>query len=278
MANYKVNFLNVEDTNRYSSDNVDWYGRTSKFVGLGIYSKKSASLLADMIRFKWNYTRSGRKGRIIGGGMIVGTNGDVAINCYGEVGILFPKYNNISSYIRIACGPAEKLKSIKDKLANDLKNYWKYRETENSSKSVNSIYINSLIHNLSDEDSKNDQQKVFTINYDEYRTLYEVLKSRNVEKIKGKYGTKNYDEMIGKKMEDQFAIMAIETVQNEISKLIKERDQEKSILEENHRNEERELRTKHQKERDESWNNYQTKIGALESQILRMMSTPQFTL
>lgn len=269
MANYKVNILNAEYTKLYSSERgYSTWNSWTKFIGLGIYGKKSAYLLAKTILSKWGSAHRGNYGQSIGGGMIVGCNCDVAIDCYGEVGILFKNYNNLSRYIRIARGQAEKIKSIKDKIANDLKSFWK---SINVSEDINIIHINGLSHNECEKSSENDKEMKFTISYDEYRTLYEVLKGRNIKKIQNKYGTKNYDEMIGKKLENQFAINAIIMIQNEISKLIEERDVKKKLLEETYRREERNLRDKHQKEIEKNWNNYQTKIGQLESQVLTMM-------
>ena len=98
MANYKVNFLNVEDTEKFTKGVQSW-SESKKFIGLGIYSERAAQLLASVIRFKWNDTRNGRYGNTVGGGLIVQTNGDVAINCHGEVGILFAKYGNIGKFL-----------------------------------------------------------------------------------------------------------------------------------------------------------------------------------
>ena len=49
MANYKVNFLNVEDTEKFTQGIQSW-SETIKFVGLGIYSERAAQLLASVIK------------------------------------------------------------------------------------------------------------------------------------------------------------------------------------------------------------------------------------
>jgi hypothetical protein len=264
MANYKVNILNVEDTAKFTQGVQSW-SETKKFIGLGIYSERAAQLLANVIRYKWNETRNGRYGNTIGGGMIVQTNGDVAINCHGEVGILFAKYGNIGKFLRIACGPAEQLKSIKDKIANDLKNFWKYRTPNNELE----ITIDGFTDNGEAFDAK--------INYNEFRTLYEVLKSRDSKKIQSKYGTANFKEMIGKKNEDQFALMATETIMAEINNLVKERDSEAKRLEEEHRQINNEMYKKQKEEKENSKNFYNGKIKELEDQIKIMRSGLQFT-
>ena len=265
MANYKVNFLNVEDTEKFTKGVQSW-SESKKFIGLGIYSERAAQLLASVIRFKWNDTRNGRYGNTVGGGLIVQTNGDVAINCHGEVGILFAKYGNIGKFLRIACGPAEQLKSIKDKIANDLKKFWNYR-TPNSELEID-------IDGCTGDGERFDAK----FNYNEFRTLYEVLKSRDSKKIKSKYGVANFKEMIGEKTEDQFALMATETIMTEINKLVKEREAEAKRLEDEHRRISNELWEKQKKEKEDSKNFYNEKIKELEDQIKMMRSGFQFTL
>lgn len=265
MANYKVNILNVEDTEKFTKGVQSW-SESKKFVGLGIYSERAAQLLASVIKYKWNDTRNGRYGNTVGGGMIVQANGDVAINCHGEVGILFAKYGNIGKFLRIACGPAEQLKSIKDKIANDLKKFWNYK-TPNSELEIE-------IDGIIGEDERFDAK----FNYNEFRTIYEVLKSRDSKKIKSKYGTANFKEMIGEKIEDQFALMATETIMTEINKLVKEREAETKRLEDEHRQASNELWEKQKKEKEASRNFYNEKIKELEDQIKAMRSGFQFTL
>ena len=265
MANYKVNFLNVEDTEKFTKGVQSW-SESKKFIGLGIYSERAAQLLASVIRYKWNDTRNGRFGNTVGGGLIVQTNGDVAINCHGEVGILFAKYGNIGKFLRIACGPAEQLKSIKDKIANDLKKFWNYM-TPNSELEID-------IDGCTGDGERFDAK----FNYNEFRTLYEILKSRDSKKIKSKYGVANFKEMIGEKNEDQFALMATETIMTEINKLVKEREAEAKRLEDEHRRISNELWEKQKKEKEDSKNFYNEKIKELEDQIKMMRNGFQFTL
>lgn len=265
MANYKVNFLNVEDTEKFTKGVQSW-NESKKFIGLGIYSERAAQLLASVIRYKWNDTRNGRFGSTVGGGMIVQTNGDMAINCHGEVGILFAKYGNIGKFLRIACGPAEQLKSIKDKIANDLKKFWNSKTPNNELE----IDIDGCTDNGERFDAK--------FNYNEFRVLYEVLKSRDSKKIKSKYGTANFKGMAGEKNEDQFALMATETIMAEINKLVTERESEAKRLEDEHRRICNELWEKQKKEKEASKNFYNEKIKELEDQIKAMRNGFQFTL
>ena len=114
--------------------------------------------------------------------------------------------------------------------------------------------------------------------YNEFRTLYEVLKSRDSKKIQSKYGTANFKEMVGEKNEDQFALMATETIMAEINKLVQERETEAKRLEDEHRRISNELWEKQKKEKEDSKNFYNEKIKELEDQIKAMRNGFQFTL
>ena len=260
---YEVNFLSAEDTEKFTKG-VDSWCESQKFIGLGLYSERAARLLVGVIRYKWNNTRAGHFGRTIGGGMFVKTNGYVAINCHGEVGILFEKFQNIGKYLRIACGPDEQIKSIKDKLANDLKKFWNYKNPNNELE----MDIVGCIDNGERFDTK--------FNYNEFRTLYEALKGRDSKKIKSKYGTANFKEMIGEKSKDQFALMAIETIMSEIRNLINERESEAKRLDDDHRLIRNELWEKQKKEKEDSRNFYNEKIKRLEEQMIMMKIASQF--
>ena len=83
--------------------------------------------------------------------------------------------------------------------------------------------------------------------------------------------------MIGEKNEDQFALMATETIMTEINKLVKERESEAKRLEDEHRRISNELWEKNRKEKAASKNFYNEKIKELEDQIKMMKSGLQFT-
>jgi hypothetical protein len=253
----KINFLNAENTEKFTKG-VQSFDEFKKFIGLGIYSERAAQLLASVIKYKWSDTRNGRFGSTIGGGMIVKTNGYVAINCHSEVGIFFEKYEKIGKFHRIGCGPAEQLKSIKDKLANDLKKFWNYKTPNNELE----IFIDGYTGDGERFDAK--------FNYNEFRTLYEFLKSRDLKKIKSKYGVANFNEMIGEKNEDQFVLMATETIIAEINKLVKEREVEAKRLEKEHHQNLIKIYKKQEAEREASKNFYNEKIKKLEEQMKMM--------
>lgn len=243
MANFEVNLLSVEDTEKFTNSNNQ---RFIKFIGLGIYSERTAQLLTNVIKYKWDDARAvfGYMVDGMNGGMLVQADGDVAINCYGEVGILFKEYDNIGKFIRVANSHDEYIKSIKDKIAKDLVKFWNC----NTPNSELEVYIEGC--------NSNDEHFETMINFYEYRVLYEVLKGRDVKKIKAKYGDENFKRMIGESNKDQFVLTAVETILTEINNLVKERECEAKKLEEKQRMEKESLK-----------NFYIDKIEQLEEQL-----------
>ena len=116
----------------------------------------------------------------------------------------------------------------------------------------------------------------------DYRILYEVLKGRDEDKLKAKYDQVKWDEMIGKKVEDQFVISAIETIQNEIAKIAETRDNDLKNAEAEYRAESNKLWTKNRENKERITNEAMEKIKELQNQINEMMTMgsikfPQFT-
>ena len=105
----------------------------------------------------------------------------------------------------------------------------------------------------------------------DYRILYEVLKGRNTDKLKAKYDQVKWDEMIGKKVEDQFVISAIETIQNEIAKIAETRDNDLKNSEAEYRAESNKLWTKNKENKERITNEAMEKIKNLQNQISGMM-------
>jgi len=146
-----------------------------------------------------------------------------------------------------------------------LKKFWNYKTPNNELE----IDIDGCTGDGERFDAK--------INYNEFRALYEFLKGCDLKKIKAKYGTANFKEMIGEKNEDQFTLMATETIVAEINKLVKERESEVKRLEEEHRQIMHEMYEKQKAEKEASKNFYNEKIKELEDQIKMMRSGFQFT-
>ena len=154
------------------------------------------------------------------------------------------------------------VKAIKDKIANELKKFWQYY----------SRYINShngiIRLNLKKSDNT---ENVFEYCEDDYRILYEVLKGRNINKLKAKYGQTRWDEMIGENLKDQFIITAIKTIHNEILKIAKTRDNDINAAEEDCRQKCNELWNNFRENRERIKNEADDKIKNLQNQINEMM-------
>jgi hypothetical protein len=269
-----VNFLSVEEESKFENNKVVAlkYGTGQESINfLGIYSEKSAVLLNEVIN--WRINRCDFKSRLSysdvkslkGGGLFVKCHGEVVISSIREVGLKFKETHGeyIKKYIRVASGINEIIKAIKDKIANELKKFWQYY----------SKYINShdgiirFILNKSD----NSENVLFEYCEDDYRILYEVLKGRNINKLKAKYGQTKWDEMIGENLKDQFVITAIKALHNEILKIVETRDNDINDMNEAHRQAYAELCKTRQENEMRIANEAADKIKNLQNQIQEMM-------
>ena len=159
---------------------------------------------------------------MIGGGLIVKGKAQVTINDMNEVGVYFRDRWSIGKYVRVASGRTEIIKSIKDKIGNELKKRCKAHRDEQiiiDVKEYTQMYGTSNENLVIDQNivTTNDSgRKIIVISLNEYRALYEFLKNREPSKIKERYGTKAFDTMVGHRIEDQFLLSAIDVIKNEI--------------------------------------------------------------
>ena len=223
-----ISFLNVKAER--SEREPGLIRRRESVTYLGVYSEKAAILLNEVINWKINtciekYVEAKKNGYVYppryfnddddfpikGGGLFVKCNAEVAISTISEVCLKFKEVGDeyIKKYIRAAFGVDEMTKAIKEKIANELKKFW-----EAHSKEINN---NGMLKIKSTNESG--EENVFEYREADYLVLYEFLKGRNVNKLKSKYDQTKLDEMIGKRVEDQFVITAVETIQNEIAKI-----------------------------------------------------------
>ena len=281
----EIKFLSVEEERKFENNNVasSSYGSIRESVTyLGIHSEKAATLLNEVIN--WRIRTCSTKvckeyyngvDSLKGGGLFVKCNAEVFISSIGEVGLKFKEaYGEyIKKYIRAVSAPAEINKAIKDKIANELKKFWmaysKYLKDHNGV--IKFTFID-----------RNRDGVAYEYRETDYRILYEVLKGRDVDKLKAKYDQVKWDEMIGKKVEDQFVISAIETIQNEIAKIAETRDNDLKNAEAEYRAESNRLWTKNKENKERITNEAMEKIKELQNQINEMMTMgsikfPQFT-
>ena len=116
-------------------------------------------------------------------------------------------------------------------------------------------------------------KKVVIISLNEYRALYEFLKSREPAKIKERYGTTAYNTMIGHRIEDQFLLSAIDVIKNEIrnveqecSDVCKKADADFDLAY-------KELRTQRETKKAEAEKAKLFKIDELNLQLKEMLAT-----
>lgn len=263
--NREIKFFTVEDEKTYENPVSKW-GSTETVMYLDIFSRKAAALLNAVIN--WKVESCNTKHRtwgsvgvddLIGGGLFVKCRAEVVVTTIGEVGLKFEERGNesIRKYIRISNGTAERLSSIKDKLGNELKKYWNAY-----SKSIDNMggkFNIKIVENGTTEE--------FEITETDYRILYEVLKGRNINKLKGKYAAKKWDEMIGKKIEDQFILTAIETIKGEISKVVEMRESELKRIEEDYNTQRNNLNNIFKSNQEKVKTEAEIKIKELQEQI-----------
>lgn len=252
-----LKYLNMAETKEYSKGKSNW-NAIKKFVGLGLYGEKGARFLAHVISYIHEGTYRSRRGTTIGGGIFAQCGGSVAIDEKGEVGILFDRYERVYKYVRVACGETEKLKSIKDKLANEVKKFWN-EETKNDH--LLEIKIRTDVSKADENSSLEDM-----INWNEYRFLYEILKSRDPKKIEKKYGIKAKESMIGQKIEDQFVLASLETMDAEYDRICKEEEKEMQDLQKKYSEEYAELRKRHEAEKTATTQKFKDLKNQIEQQ------------
>ena len=254
------------------------------FIDLGITSEKSALLLNFLLGFKLNGCRKKwRSGRVydytdvVGGGLLVKCDGQITINMMDEIGIKFDADWKMDRYIRIASGRTEIIKSVKDKIANELKKVWNScvfdRNTSGTLK----------IHDWEEYGSAGDSTKTWTlaslkpeningdeavlITWGEYRTLYEVLKGRNEAKIKAKYGEEAWKTMIGARIDNPAFNIPIEMIQKQIEEAGVEFTEKEQRYNEQYNNELNALRAKKDADITAARQERDEKIKELELQL-----------
>ena len=269
---HKIKLLSMEDELKFKNnfDVSSKSGDTSECViNLGIYSEAAAEIL-NCVAHKLNindvYTFKN-------GNIFVKCNNEVVISSSGEICLKFkaihldrpPERNrfsifkNVKKYDCTLEGIEEIVKAIKDKLANDLKKCWLLAPKWRSKKSPVFEYLESGIV-----------------------IIYEYLKGRNIDDIKAKYDQETLDMFIGKKIEDPFVLPAIETIHNEIAKIVEDRDNDlekidKEYIQKSNRDI-AEMWTKYNKNRKQIENEAIEKITNLKNQISEMLKMKNIKL
>ena len=261
------------------------YGQS--WYDLGITSKKSALLLNAVIGQKINdcpykireryWSSSKNMDNISGGGFLIKGKAAITINQLNEVGIFFHDSWGVGKYIRTSNGKAEMAKAIKDKVANELKKAW-----NNGAKNEEYVIDLSTYGNCKggfpleiepEYITKGiDGKEYVKISLHEYRALYEFLKGRNEEKVKERTGSKAFSIMVGKKIEDQFLLSAIDVIKNEIKNVEAEYLQAIKDSETEYNNELNAAKSKKYTAQNTAMEIKKAKISELENQMKEMLN------
>ena len=273
---------------RMSAANEDQIkSQSESFFDLGITSQKAAVLLNYLFQYKLEHCASKRgyyyntktADSVNGGGLLVKGKAQITINDMNEVGIYFRDHWAINKYVRVASGKSEVIKSIKDKMGNELKKLWKMFKDE---RIVIDIKDHTALYNevgkyltLSDDivTTTESGKKVIIISLNEYRALYEFLKSREPAKIKERYGTTAYNTMVGQRIEDQFLLSAIDVIKNEIRNVEHEYSETCKRAEESFNESYKQLREKRDLEKAEAEKAKLFKIEELNQQMKDLLNS-----
>lgn len=243
MPNTLVEILTQDALMAYEAENNMKY-EDIRIVPLGIRSKKAIVLLNAALINKYDARpqRTGRWNRCgqKGGGLLCMTEAHYAIDDMNQIYVVFGNRGRVTDYCRAATTMVEITKSIKDKIANSLKEWFngvekvkvhslvqKARRSDDYrmySGDYKSVDILPQSEGVNIQHTTNNQTNFeIIVSKDEYRCLYETLKGRDEEKIRTKYGKDIYEQIVGSKIEDQFVISALEIIKNEINNAINEK-------------------------------------------------------
>ena len=212
------------------------------FTNLGINSRLGALLLNNVLYFLSDSRPICHRRRYgddqKGGGLFCKAKARISINDLNEVGLYFENTWGFSSNLRVATGKAEVLKAVKNKLADALKKMWKVRvqvdsngteymfieKTRSGELSTSNHDHKEYVIPLTAEEKEKMKISNHWDNYTpkimitekQYRIVYEFLKGRKVSD----YPEVVFNSMIGKKVDDQFVISAIEVIRGEMEQLI----------------------------------------------------------
>lgn len=269
--NYNNQIFKIE-LGKESSINAD------SLYSFGINSAKTAILLNYLIHIKRNSCSTNRFGDTKGGGLFIKSEAIPFVNELGEVGLYFEYRYAIANYLRTVNSKTEQLNAIKNKIADLLKTvfirfnhdgilYVNFKFAQLTTSSYNNIQYISIPES---EIYTEDDTKYITISKEEYRCLYEFLKNRNKEKTIKKYGETAYNVIIGKAIEDQFIISAIDVIKAEIENAEKEFVEARNVAYNVCEKQVRALRDQYANKEKDLRNIMNEKINQLKNQLTEM--------
>ena len=296
MANYGlIEVLDQETLNHYESQNETVYGgHEFRIVPLGVRSTKALVILNKALFNKYEnrpertgrYNYGGKKG----GGLLCKGQAHYAIDSMNQVYVVFANRSSVTDYCRAATNRNEIIASIKDKIANSLKewfddvdsrNVWSTAVAARHSNNYNTYSGNyGAFSIIQPEEGQNVEKNsegypIFQISVsrDEYRCLYEFLKGRDIDKIKAKYGKDVYERIIGTQINDQFLLSALEVIKNEINNTILERNARLEQIDKDYTERYNKMMAEKKNTKDNVSAEAAKKIDDLNKQMAEMMAT-----
>lgn len=253
---------------------------------LNVYSNKAALLINAALTCKKNKcaisvrTMWRTNPDVKGGGLFIQGKAQVMVNELNEIMMYFNNTHGMGNCCRIATDNGdytnkniELVKTIKDKLANLIKECW------NEIKSTDETAIlYTKIYGQTNEGSYLDVLKYenndgVTFSKNDYRCLYEYLKGRDIEKIKFKYSEKTFDDMIGHKIEDQFVITAVDLLKQQITTLNTEMRTKKQLIQDKLNADIKSLQLMAQEETSNITKTYTMQIEDINKQIIDLIKS-----
>ena len=253
---------------------------------LNVYSNKAVLLInaaltckknncAISVRSMWNANPV-----VKGGGLFIQGRGQVIVNELNEIMMYFNNVNGIRNYCRIATDNGdytnkniELIKTIKDKLANLIKECWNEIKSADETAILYAKVYGQTNENSYLDVSKYEKNDGVTFSKNDYRCLYEYLKGRDIEKIKFKYGEKTFDDMIGHKIEDQFIITAVDLLKQQIATLNNEMRTKQQLIQDKLNADIKSLQLMAQEETSNVTKTYTMQIEDINKQIIDLIKT-----
>ena len=223
-------------------------------LGLGIYSKHFAVLLSNLIKYAFENFNTENQFRLL-----YELDLAIAINCFGEVCINIRKLETVYA-VYTKENLLALIKNLKFKLANVLNEFISEFSIEGSIQ-----HVAATMYECGDI-----KYCLENFNYKECSALLQFLKGQDSSIICEKFGNDVYDKMIGKKDSNQFKFIATETLFNEISKIVEERNQILSEMRKEHEHNTLVLQAEQNKNFSIKEKFYNDKIDELESKIRKM--------
>ena len=262
------------------------------FIPLGVYSKVGACLLNRVLFWvvaqaepkayyrRSRYVQAGTydPSDKAGGGLLVKMDPAMVMDPLGSYGLKIGAKYRLLRGAKAASNDAEREKTVKQKLGWKLKDFWRATATRLGLPETQlrlKVYEDALAPGWDQrEDGVEGAHLVGVVDFTEYRALYEMLQGRfegrTAEKSMKKYGQAAIDKMIGKPVQDQMVLTAVETIENQIREVKQKIAEERARLQKESEEEQRRIKSLYSTKIDEAVAAANRQIEALQQQSQEM--------